>query len=127
MLTLFMLFMPIRSRRQAKSIISIIGIGIAMKLNTIIQKARQARHPSPEMVKPFPQAWLEQLTYEELERLAIMTVDGENNDTEALQALNFPQLLPELNLLRGNTSDRHGSFQSKTRPHTMGRNTKNTD
>jgi len=73
------------------SIIGIIGIGIAMKLDAIIQKARQARHPKPEAAKPFPQAWLERFNYGTLERLAVMTVDGEVSDTEALRALELEQ------------------------------------
>ncbi|MEN6375514.1 MAG: hypothetical protein ABFD75_12170 [Smithella sp.] len=34
--------------------------------------------------KPFPRAWLERYDYEILERLAIMTVDGEMTDEEAV-------------------------------------------
>ena len=34
--------------------------------------------------KPFPREWLKRYTVEELERLAIMTVDGGMTDEEAL-------------------------------------------
>jgi hypothetical protein len=35
---------------------------------------------------PFPPAWITAFTLEELERLAIRTVDGEMTDAEALAA-----------------------------------------
>jgi hypothetical protein len=35
---------------------------------------------------PFPPAWLDAFTLEELERLAIRTVDGDMTDAEALAA-----------------------------------------
>lgn len=37
-----------------------------------------------EEIKPFPREWLRRYTYEQLERLAIMTVDGEMTDEEAI-------------------------------------------
>ena len=58
-----------------------------MKLQTIIDKARAARKNEPGDVKPFPKDWEERFTYETLERLAIMTVDGQLSDREALDAL----------------------------------------
>lgn len=38
------------------------------------------------MISPFPRSWVEALTVEQLERLAIRTVDGTMNDVEALKA-----------------------------------------
>jgi len=34
--------------------------------------------------RPFPREWLKRFTIEQLERLAIMTVDGEMTDEQAL-------------------------------------------
>ena len=44
---------------------------------------------SPMMpeIKPFPARWLKKYTNEQLERLAIMTVDGELTDEEAEKIL----------------------------------------
>lgn len=58
-----------------------------MKLQAIIDKAKAARKNEPEEMKPFPKDWERRFNYETLERLAIMTVDGQVSDTEALQAL----------------------------------------
>jgi len=38
------------------------------------------------MTAPFPSSWVKALTTEELERLAIRTVDGGMDDYEALKA-----------------------------------------
>lgn len=38
-------------------------------------------------IKPFPQDWYKRFNDEELERLAIMTVDGGLSDEEAVKAL----------------------------------------
>lgn len=38
------------------------------------------------MTAPFPPSWVEALTVEQLERLAIRTVDGTMDDVEALKA-----------------------------------------
>ena len=38
-------------------------------------------------IKPFPARWLKKYTNEQLERLAIMTVDGELTDEEAEKLL----------------------------------------
>ena len=35
-------------------------------------------------IKPFPAEWLKLYSYEQLERLALMTVDGEMTDEEAM-------------------------------------------
>ena len=38
------------------------------------------------MTTPFPSSWVEALTVEQLERLAIRTTDGTMDDVEALKA-----------------------------------------
>jgi hypothetical protein len=48
-------------------------------------------------IKPFPQKWLDKYTVEELERLAIMTVDGGLSDEEAeiqLAMAKYPDEVP---------------------------------
>ncbi len=59
----------------------------AVKLQAIIARARAARKAEPEGAKPFPPGWEERFTYEELERLAIMTIDAGLSETQALEAL----------------------------------------
>lgn len=41
----------------------------------------------PEDIKPFPAGWLSRFDETTLERLAIMTVDGELTDDKALEAI----------------------------------------
>ena len=57
-----------------------------MKLQEVINKAKAARKGNREDVKPFPPEWEDRFTYEQLERLAVRTVDGLMNDQEALEA-----------------------------------------
>lgn len=38
------------------------------------------------MIAPFPRSWVDALTVEQLERLAIRTVDGTMDDVEALKS-----------------------------------------
>ena len=45
------------------------------------------------MTAPFPSSWVKALTTEELERLAIRTVDGGMDDYEALSAERLVRLL----------------------------------
>jgi hypothetical protein len=40
-----------------------------------------------DAIEPFPPGWLKRFDETMLERLAIMTVDGELSDTEALESL----------------------------------------
>jgi DNA primase len=48
----------------------------------------QNEKPMEAVVKPFPKEWLDRFDEMQLERLAIMTIDGRLTDTEAMRLLN---------------------------------------
>jgi len=47
-----------------------------------------AQRPTEAMIKPFPREWLQRFDESQLERLAIMTTDGQLSDQEAITLLN---------------------------------------
>jgi hypothetical protein len=74
---------PSEAFQKGLNIRSWVEVGLTYETSS-----RQAKKVTEGIIKPFPSEWLQRFDEAQLERLAIMTVDGRLSDQEALRLMN---------------------------------------